>query len=770
MTPSEGKNVQVNLSQARLHTGAKKRVALLGAGYISDWHALALGSVDGVELVAVCDRFRAKAEALAQKFGVPRVYDSLESLLAGEPALDAIHILLPPDRHFEAARAVLEAGVNVFLEKPMCDRAEDCDALVQLAAERGLRLSVGHNFLFAEVYERLRTDVQSGVLGLIDDVTITWHRPLPQAQFGPFDAWMLRDPKNIMIEVGSHSVAHMLDLVGEPDAGEPEVLDVRATNGLMLPTGVEFYRRWQVSAHKGRTAVDLRFSFVPGFAEYTIHVRGSLAAATADFERNTYTLDQHRPSDPDFETRAIVVGRAKNLKQQANRTLWAYIRSKLKLEKRGNPYGASIARAMDSFYAAFDGAEALNGQPDGRLDERVDGVFGARVIRVCEALGRHANFPKIEPLAGKSNGSGKECQGTTSVVPQSASNEYRALAPEGVPLPVGPTILLLGGTGFIGNQLLRQLIAAGHAVRALVRSAAAIPADLRASPLLELMRGDLSSEADLAQAMQGIETVFHLARANVKSWADYQTLEIDATRRVAECALTAGVRRFIYTGTIDSYYCGGGAGTITEATPLDAKIHRRNLYARAKAASEEILLGMHRERALPLVIVRPGVVIGRGGSPFHWGVGMWWNEAVCQTWGDGNNKLALVLVEDVASGLIAAMNAPGIEGSSFNLVSEPLLTAQEYLDALDAAGGMRIQRHATPILRFYAQDMMKWAVKVAVRHPERRMPSYRDWESRTGRARFDCSAAKNALGWRPCADREEMVRLGISEPFEEFMR
>jgi len=48
------------------------------------------------------------------------------------------------------------------------------------------------------------------------------------------------------------------------------------------------------------------------------------------------------------------------------------------------------------------------------------------------------------------------------------------------------------------------------------------------------------------------------------------------------------------------------------------------------------------------------------------------------------------------------------------------------------------------------------------------MPSYRDWESRTGRAFFDCSAAKTVLGWRPVEDRDEMVRRGIEEAFLEF--
>ena len=164
-------------------------------------------------------------------------------------------------------------------------------------------------------------------------------------------------------------------------------------------------------------------------------------------------------------------------------------------------------------------------------------------------------------------------------------------------------------------------------------------------------------------------------------------------------------------------------------TPVDPNIRRRNNYARAKAAVEQVLTEMHRKDGLPVVILRPGIVIGRGGNPFHWGVGKWSSPGVVELWGDGNNKLPLVLVDDVASGLVRAMEVPGIEGRSYNLIDAPLLSARDYIAGLERLGGFKIQAHARPIWRYYLEDFAKWPVKVAVGHPDaQRVPSYSDWE------------------------------------------
>lgn len=178
---------------------------------------------------------------------------------------------------------------------------------------------------------------------------------------------------------------------------------------------------------------------------------------------------------------------------------------------------------------------------------------------------------------------------------------------------------------------------------------------------------------------------------------------------------------------------------------------------------------LHRECGLPVVIFRPGIVIGRGSSPLHWGVGMWSHDAVCQLWGQGRTPLPLVLVDDVAQALVAALTAPAIEGESFNLVAESNLTAQDYLDALERCTGVEFQRFPTSIWKFYASDVTKWLVKRLIRHPDRRRPSFRDWQSRTQRARYDCSKARQVLNWNPISARNQIIRRGIEEPAREFI-
>jgi nucleoside-diphosphate-sugar epimerase len=317
--------------------------------------------------------------------------------------------------------------------------------------------------------------------------------------------------------------------------------------------------------------------------------------------------------------------------------------------------------------------------------------------------------------------------------------------------------------------LIRQLLEAGYSVRAAVRGSGAVLGEYD-NGKLEIARINIESEQDLTDAMKGIEFVYHLARASAKTWDSYLRHDVEPTRLIAKACMAAHVKRLVYTGTIDSYYAGAKAGTITDDTPLDRNIGRRNYYARAKAAAETMLMEMHRSEGLPVVIYRPGIVLGQHGTPFHWGVGTWPAMGVCQVWGEGTCKLPLVLVADVAAALVRGIQVPGIDGRIYNLVDAPLLTARDYLTELQRIADLKLDVRYRSIMAFYLTDLAKWILKVALRHPDRhRIPSYLDWESRTQKAHFDCTRALKDLAWQPASDRQRMIDEGIRASLEGWL-
>ena len=306
-------------------------VAILGAGYIADWHCRALR---GVRVTAVCDRDAGRAKALADRYRIPRTFTDLATMLT-EAKPDVVHVLLPPEHHFTAAEQVLRAKSHVLLEKPMALTTDECRTLGELAREQGRTIGVSHNFLFAPVYERLRADVRGGKLGRLDQVTITWAKELGQVRGGPFGGWLFRDPANVLLEVGPHSVAHLLDLVGEPDR-----LSVDADRLIELPTGAPFYRRWRARANVGETAVDLNWSFEASHTEHVIHVRGSAGSATADLERGVYVSRRRGASgQEDLDRYDSSAAEGRSFARQARANLARYMLSKFKLSRRGSLFG-----------------------------------------------------------------------------------------------------------------------------------------------------------------------------------------------------------------------------------------------------------------------------------------------------------------------------------------------------------------------------------------------------------------------------------------------
>ena len=142
------------------------RVGFIGAGRISDLHAIEYLRNPHAGIVAICDRDAALAEGRARAWGLEgaAIQDDYRELLARED-VDLVEILLPHHLHLEAALAALEAGKAVSLQKPMCTCAADADRLVDAVDDSGRMLRVFENMIFYPPTALAKRLVDDGAIG-----------------------------------------------------------------------------------------------------------------------------------------------------------------------------------------------------------------------------------------------------------------------------------------------------------------------------------------------------------------------------------------------------------------------------------------------------------------------------------------------------------------------------------------------------------------------------------------------------------------------------
>jgi dihydroflavonol-4-reductase len=170
-----------------------------------------------------------------------------------------------------------------------------------------------------------------------------------------------------------------------------------------------------------------------------------------------------------------------------------------------------------------------------------------------------------------------------------------------------------GASGFIGANLVHELVACGHRVKALVRSSS----DLRGLRDVEYERveGDVSQAERLQSAMRGCEWCFHAA-ASYHLWLpDYRPMyaaNVEGTRTVLEAAASAGCQRIVYTSTVGCIglpkATDGRVVPSDEGTPV-SEAQMSNPYKRSKWQAEQIALEFSR-KGLPIVIVNPSAPVG----------------------------------------------------------------------------------------------------------------------------------------------------------------
>ena len=141
------------------------KIAVVGAGYWGEnlvrvFHQLAA-------LDRVCDSQRSRLEQLAAKYPGIRIESSFDIILS-DPSVAGVVIATPAETHYEVAKTALEAGKDVFVEKPLALRCDDAERLIALARRKGRILMVGHLLEFHPAITRLEELVEQGELGRLE--------------------------------------------------------------------------------------------------------------------------------------------------------------------------------------------------------------------------------------------------------------------------------------------------------------------------------------------------------------------------------------------------------------------------------------------------------------------------------------------------------------------------------------------------------------------------------------------------------------------------
>lgn len=296
-------------------------------------------------------------------------------------------------------------------------------------------------------------------------------------------------------------------------------------------------------------------------------------------------------------------------------------------------------------------------------------------------------------------------------------------------------ILITGATGFVGKAVIRELRAHGHTLSGTTRQAdrAQGPEGI---PLYRVP--DLSMDADWSRIVAGADIVVHLAaRAHIMKERDSEALSLyratnrDGSRRLAEAAAAAGVKRFVFMSSVKAM------GEETYGRPLRESDQPKpeDAYGISKWEAEQALHDVATRTGLEIVILRPPLVYG----PDAKGNLLTLLNACARGWPlplrGIDNRRSLVSARNLASAIEAAAFHPSAAGATFFVSDGEDISTADLIGRLAHAMGRAPRLFAVP------KSLLSLA---------RRLPGVGEKVRRLiGSLQVDSEAIRRQLGWQP---------------------
>ncbi|MFD2574554.1 Gfo/Idh/MocA family protein [Spirosoma soli] len=191
----------------------KLKFAVIGTGFWATYQLPAWFELESVELVALCNRTRARADDFAQRFDVQHVYENVDELLDRHAdELDFVDIITDVDTHLYFTTKVAERQLDVICQKPMAPNLDAARQMVETCRQWGVRFYIHENFRWQAPIRQLKAVLDSGAIGEPFKANVSFCSAFPVFDNQPFLAQL---DQFILTDIGSHILDICRFLFGE---------------------------------------------------------------------------------------------------------------------------------------------------------------------------------------------------------------------------------------------------------------------------------------------------------------------------------------------------------------------------------------------------------------------------------------------------------------------------------------------------------------------------------------------------------------------------
>lgn len=319
--------------------------------------------------------------------------------------------------------------------------------------------------------------------------------------------------------------------------------------------------------------------------------------------------------------------------------------------------------------------------------------------------------------------------------------------------------LVTGATGFVGSHVADTLAARGERIRALARSSA--DTSHLQSLGAEIVLGDFTDPAAVAQAVDGVDTIIHAA-AKVGDWGpvdEYRAVNVEGLRTLLEAVRGKPLKRFVHVSSLGVYEARHHHGT-DETEPLPA--HHIDGYTQSKVECENLALEYQRKYNIPLTIVRPGFIYGprdRNVLP-RLAERLRKRDVVYIAW--GKYALNTTYVGNLVDAIFLAAESPQAIGEVFNITDGEFVSKRQFFEAI--ADGLGLSRPLASVPLWLAKILARWRENVFRRRGKPHPPRVTQATVKFAGLNLDFSIAKarTVLGYTPRVGFQEGMAQAIA--------